>query len=296
MSVDAPGPRRTTVVIATRNRREELLATLTRLDALPESPPVVVVDNGSDDGTAAAVRERHPEARVFALEENAGPAARNVGLRAATTPYVAFNDDDSWWDPGALGEAERLLDGDARLSLIAARIHVEPGGLLDPTCATMANSPLPAAPGQSEPSVLGFVACGAIVRRDAVLAVGGFEERMGVGGEEELLSLELAMAGYRQVYSDSVVAHHQPTGGRRPGRARNVARNRLLVAWLRRPLLSALRTTARVAWSSGSRREAVLGAVDALREARWVARERRPVDPPLELALRALDRTDSGTG
>jgi N-acetylglucosaminyl-diphospho-decaprenol L-rhamnosyltransferase len=283
-----PAPR-TTVVIATRNRRRRLLATLERLDALPERPPVVVVDNASGDGTAAAVRERYPATRVIELDANHGPAARNFGLRAAETPFVALNDDDSWWEPGALAEAERRFDADPRLALVAARILVEPGGRLDPTCEAMADSPLPTAPGQPDPSVLGFVACGAVLRRSAALEVGGFDERMGMGGEESLLSLELAMAGYRQLYADTVVAHHQPASGSRPGRLRNVVRNDLLVAWLRRPVGGALRRTARLARAHGRSREGLLGAVDALREAPWVARERRAVDPPLERALRSID-------
>jgi N-acetylglucosaminyl-diphospho-decaprenol L-rhamnosyltransferase len=226
---------------------------------------------------------------VVELGENRGAAARNAGLRAAHTPYVAFNDDDSWWEPGALSEAERMLDGDPRLALVAARILVEPEGQLDPTCVEMAASPLPVEPGQPGPSVLGFVACGAVVRRAAVLSVGGFEERMGIGGEEELLSLELAMAGYRQIYAETVVAHHHPARGERPGRHRSLVRNGLLVAWLRRPLTGAMRTTARLALRNGRSREAALGAVDALRELPWVARERKPVARSLERELRALD-------
>ena len=64
-----------TVVIATRNRRPELCATLGRLRALPEEPPVIVVDNGSADGTPAAVRDAFPEVEVVARRRNAGASA-----------------------------------------------------------------------------------------------------------------------------------------------------------------------------------------------------------------------------
>ena len=66
-----PDPRLTVVVI-TRNRREELLRTLGRLAALPERPPVIVVDNGSDDGTTAAVRGAHPGMLLIAARRNLG--------------------------------------------------------------------------------------------------------------------------------------------------------------------------------------------------------------------------------
>jgi hypothetical protein len=62
---------------------------------------VIVIGNGSVDGTAAAVRERHPGVDLIELGANRGAAARNVGMARAGTPYVAFADDDSWWAPGA---------------------------------------------------------------------------------------------------------------------------------------------------------------------------------------------------
>jgi GT2 family glycosyltransferase len=80
---------RVTVVIATRNRRPELLRTLGRLHRLPERPPVVVVDNASADGSAAAVREHFPAVVLRVLSRNAGAAARNAGVALAATPYVA---------------------------------------------------------------------------------------------------------------------------------------------------------------------------------------------------------------
>jgi GT2 family glycosyltransferase len=278
-------------VIATRDRLEQLEQTLDRLTELPERPAIVVVDNGSRDGTVAAVRARPGPVRVVGLAENRGSAARNVGADLAQTPYVAFSDDDSWWAPGALGRAERLLDAQPRIALLAARILVEPGGRLDPTCAAMAASPLAGDADLPGPRVLGFLACGAVVRRAAFLAVGGFHARLGVGGEEELLAVDLAAAGYELVYADDVVAHHRPDGRRRPGRARNTVRNELLVAWLRRPLPSALRRTGRLLVAQRRDRQAALGAVDALRAIPWVLRERQPVGARLERGLRALDES-----
>jgi Glycosyl transferase family 2 len=73
-------------VIASRDRRASLLSTLARLESLPEHPPVVVVDNASADGTAAAVRRAHPRVRVIALDENLGAAARTIGVRSFWPP------------------------------------------------------------------------------------------------------------------------------------------------------------------------------------------------------------------
>lgn len=277
-----------TVVIATRNRRDVLLATLDRLERLPERPPIVVADNGSADGTTDAVRSRHPDVRVIHFDRNAGGGARNAAITAASTPYVALCDDDSWWAPGALSRAERLLDTHRRLALIAAKLLVGPDERLDPTCGTMALSELPGddLPG---PAVLGFVACGAVLRRSAFIEVGGFEERFGVGGEEELLALDLAHAGHQLAYVEDVVAHHHPAAeGDRSERRRVELRNGLWAAWLRRRPVSALIRTARLLGRSAADPRAALGAIDALRGAGWVARNRRPVPVELDRCLRSL--------
>src|SRR5919108_2255895 len=157
------------VVIATRNRGTELLGTLARLRALHERPPIVVVDNGSTDGTCELVRAHQPGVRVVGLRYNWGGAARTIGARLVDSPYVAFSDDDSWWAPGALGRAVDLLDRHPRLAVLAARVLVGPDQRLDPACDRMAHSPLPSAADLPGPSVLGFVACGAVVRRVAFL-------------------------------------------------------------------------------------------------------------------------------
>src|SRR5688572_3086036 len=105
-----------TVVIATRDRRERLLATLAHLDSLVERPAVVVVDNASSDGSAAAA-SRFPRVKVIEAQADLGSAARTLGVETADTPLVAFSDDDSWWAPGALRHAAELFQVHPRLGL-----------------------------------------------------------------------------------------------------------------------------------------------------------------------------------
>ena len=279
------------VVIATRDRSSELLATLDRLEALPERPPIVVVDNASSDATVAAVRAAHPDVEVIALPENLGGGARTLAAKRLTTPYVAFADDDSWWAPGALERAASLLDRHPRLALVAARVLVGDEQREDPVCAQMAASSVPAPFELPGPAVLGFIACGAIVRRSAFLQVGGFDSRFGIGGEEELLALDLAAAGWGLCYAADVVAHHHPSASRDPAaRRRRQLRNALWSTWLRSPLPHATRRTLRLL--AGWRHDpAASGAlIDALRGVRWVLAERRVVPAHVRRALRALDQ------
>jgi GT2 family glycosyltransferase len=286
MHLDPPA---VTVVIITRNRRRSLLRTLDHLRALPERPPVIVVDNGSTDGSVRAVGDRYPEVTAIAVGANLGPAGRNLGVARASTRYVAFSDDDSWWDPGALDEAAGLLDRSPDVGLVAARVLVGPDEVLDPTSAAMATSRLPRHPATSCPTVLGFLACGAVVRREAYLGSGGFHPDLAIPGEEALLALDLASSGWQLVYAASVVARHhpEPTGDRR-GRARRQVADAVLVAWMRLPVGSAVRATLRALRSADGVAPGLLGSIDAVRRWRWAVSGRRVVPSWLAHRLRLL--------
>lgn len=280
----------TTVVIATRNRAEELEETLERICALSARPAVTVVDNASTDGTAHLVSARFPGVRLVTLPENIGAAARTVGARLAHTPWIAFSDDDSWWAEGALERATARLDASPRLGLVAALPVIEPDGVHDPVCHRMAASPLPRSPGATGPAVLGFLACAAVVRRAAYLDVGGFHPLLFLGGEERLLSYDLAAAGWELEYHADVVAHHRPSPLRDPAWRRALdLRNEALIGWLRRPLARALRMTGeltRLAAQEDAARNA-LRSLSALLP--FALRERRPLPADTERRIRILE-------
>ena len=279
------------VVMATRDRSADVLATLRRLEALPEQPPVVVVDNASSDGTAEQVAEAFPAVRVERLPANLGAAARSVGAALLDTPLVAFSDDDSWWAPGALALAGRRFAEDEGLGLLAATVLVGREERPDPVTEAMVHSPLAAGrpPGRGVP-VLGFLACGAIVRRRAFLDAGGFEHRYGVGGEEELLALDLVRTGWRVEHHPDVVAHHHPSGGGRDpeGRRRRQVRNALLTALLRQRWPDVARRTAALAVGTPPRTFAG-GLHDLGPDAGWALSCRRPLPRELQDRVRLLE-------
>lgn len=277
------------VVVVTRDRRRTTLDSLAQLlDANPDVP-VTVVDNASTDGTGDAVADRHPGATVVRLPANLGAAGRNSGVAVTPCPYIAFADDDSWWAPRALDRAADLLDANPRLGVVAAKVLVGPSGRVDPVCDVMGASPLHHGTGPGV-GVLGFIACGAVVRREAFLGVGGFRLGYGIGGEEELLAIDLRAAGWDLRYCPDVVAHHHPATDRPPGadRRRRQARNALRTAWLRRPFASVVRCMA--AWAGPAWGDPAVrrGLADVIGDAAWILRERVPVDRSLEHDLRRL--------
>jgi GT2 family glycosyltransferase len=229
----APADPDVTVVVMSRNRREELLFSLPRHEA-----PVILADNASTDGTVQAVRSALPEVTVLPLEENVGSYARTLGVERAGTPFVAFADDDSWWAPGGLARAADVMRAHPRLAVLNARILVGPEERLDPGCAEMAASPLGTPEDLPGPSLLGFIACGAMVRREAFLGAGGFDRVVRFPGEEERLALDLAAAGWGMAYVDEVTVRNHPSLRREhpADRQAGIWRSRLLTAVMRYPL------------------------------------------------------------
>ena len=273
-----------TVVVASRNRRDDLLGSLPRHEA-----PVVLVDNASTDDTVAAVRDAHPEVTVLTLERNVGARARTVGVERAGTEFVAFADDDSWWAPGDLARAVALLRAHPRCALVNARILVGPEERLDPVSTEMAASPITPAVALPGPAVLGFVACAAIVRTEAFAEVGGFDPVVRFPGEEERVALDLAAAGWEMAYVGDVTVHHHPSPKRHSPEARRAAiwRSRLLTAVMRLPLREVARLYARALREGGAGRS---GLVQAMRDVPGAVRHRRVIPRWLQEQRRLLER------
>ncbi|MFF2200302.1 glycosyltransferase family 2 protein [Streptomyces sp. NPDC058145] len=282
---------RTTVVLITHDRRDELLRTLTRLRRLPERPRVIVTDNASADGTAEAVARHFPEMTLLRPGRNLGAVGRNLAVRHVRTPYVAFCDDDSWWEPGSLCRAADLLDTRPGLAAVSARIVVQPEGTEDPVVRELRESPLPGPGWLPGPALGSFLAAATVLRTDAFRAGGGFHPGLWLGGEEELLACDLLRQGWWLAYAEELTVHHQASR-LRDSTARRVLgiRNTLWFTWLRRPLLPALRRTVHLMRTVPRDAASARAFARATAGLPWVLRQRDPVPPELEHRLAALER------
>ena len=282
---------RLSIVVLTYNRKQELQGTLERLRLLEARYPVYVVDNGSTDGTAAMVAERFPRIHLVRLDENLGAAGRNHGVAQVTTPYVAFCDDDTWWENGSLATAVRILDDFPVLAVVTARILVGSDLREDPTSRLMGACPLLASDDWPGTEVIGFMAGASVMRREAFVSAGGYEQRFFIGGEETLLAYDMQALGWRLAYIPAMVLHHHPSPTRDSAlRRKLLLRNALWCAWLRRPLARALRETGRQLLLTLREPGLIRAVLDALAEAGWVRRERRVLPKEVEARLRCVER------
>ena len=140
-SVDATSASRTSVVLVTHNRRDLLGRTLDALAAQTRpADEVIVVDNGSTDGSAELLEERRgrqypPGLQVITRPANLPVAeGRNLAVAASTGDVVAFTDDDCRARPGWL---EALLGGfRPGVGIVQGRTTADPAQPLDPLSRT----------------------------------------------------------------------------------------------------------------------------------------------------------------
>lgn len=202
-----------TLVVPTRDRAA---AVARLLRALPPHLPVVVVDDGSHDPEALAEVAAEHGARLVRHSRNRGPAAaRNTGLRAVATPYVAFCDSDVRPEPGWLGTLRRHLD-DPAVAVVAPRVRGRMPGSGDSWLERyeQARSSLDLGPTPAAVRIHGPVAylpsAFLLVRRAALAdpAVGGgFDEHLRAGEDVDLV-WRLLGAGWRVRYEPAAEVRH----------------------------------------------------------------------------------------
>ncbi|MEX3655175.1 MULTISPECIES: glycosyltransferase family 2 protein [Mycolicibacterium] len=288
------GAAKVSFVIASRNRTEELGSVVTRL-LDTTGCPIIVVDNGSDDGSVPAMRRAAARSggrlTLLELSSNLGAVARNVGVAACRTDYVAFCDDDSWWDPGAPTLGAQIFDRHPKLAVLAARTEVWPQRREDPLVSQLAGSPLGRHAGLPGPSILGFLACSAMVRKSAFQAGGGFSDILHFRGEEQLLALDLAAKGWALCYCPELTAIHHPSAHRPPSAAQDARsiRNAVLTTWLRRPLRQCVQASVRLLGSATLDTAHARAAIEAAARIPAVLAHRRRLPATVEEALAVLE-------
>ena len=224
------GPR-VSVLVVSYNAREHVLACLASLAAhVPIPHEVVVVDNASADGTVAALRERFPAAAVVANEANVGfSRANNQALRNARAPYVLVLNGDAQVRPGCVEALAAVLDARADVGIVGPRTRFPDGriqvsfgprpsplgewrqrrlvhGVRDGRPEWISRAEALAAREHEPAWVSGSCF---LARREALEAVGGFDEGFFLYQEDVDLCLRVRAAGWRIVYTPRAeVVHH----------------------------------------------------------------------------------------
>ncbi len=207
------------VVIPTRNRcdlvRVALASVLAQRDVAVE---VVVVDEASSDGTAAVLAAYGDErVRVIRNLRPMGPsAARNAGVAALTTEWVAFLDDDDVWAPELLSSHLEALAGRpaASWSVSGCVAFNASGNEVDRLVGhrSLSEAQLPHLGDLLRQHNVVPVTSGVMVRRELFLSVGGFDASLSVAEDWDLW-IRLADQGAPALVDRGLVGYREPASG-----------------------------------------------------------------------------------
>jgi GT2 family glycosyltransferase/glycosyltransferase involved in cell wall biosynthesis len=218
------------VVVVSYNTRDLLARTLEALQAQRGVRfELLVVDNGSRDGSAELVRERWPDATLLALGENAGFArANNLAFGRCRGEFVLLLNSDCFLHPGALATlvagakrhpaaaavGPRLLNVDGSLQRSAwpfprpARLVLEAFALHRPLARLGLMEDLRLWAHDEERAADFLIGACLLIRREALAEVGGFDESFWLYGEEADLCRRLSRRDWDVVLVPDAVATH----------------------------------------------------------------------------------------
>ena len=225
------------VVIVNWNTRELLAQAIDSLQAQLTGRPldIIVVDNGSSDGSQAMLRARYPALRLLANAENRGfGPANNQGVAAARGDYVLLFNSDAWATDDFLAPLAAVLDAEPRAAIVGAQLRNPDGSFQAshtpfPTLrqefltltgigrrVARRNYPTRGPEEARGARPVDYVegAC-LLLRKAAFDAVGGFDEAFFMYAEDVDLCYRLTRAGWQVWYQPQARVRHMSAGSSR---------------------------------------------------------------------------------
>ena len=198
------------VLIVTWNRKDDVLETIRSIyDQDYRSFEIVMVDNGSKDGTVEAIRHAYPEVRLVALDRNVGVSAgRNAGIAAVRGDIIFCLDSDASVDRDTLTNLVQKFNAEPQVGIINSKI------------VNASTKQLDCGPGwvyaekhrvnqDMEFLSWSFSEGGAAIRKEVFDRVGLFWELLFFGCEGQEFSLRAWDAGYKVLYYPKAIVYHR---------------------------------------------------------------------------------------
>ena len=226
------------------NRRDMLRLCLQSLrDQTLRQVEVIVVDNGSDDGSAEMVESEFGFGVIRNLQNRGFCAANNQGIAIASGLFVALLNNDAEADPHWLAALAAVFEGRPDVGMAASKIlvHGDPARIdkvghlifLDGQNRGRGSGQLDQGQFDRVEEVIWPDGCAAMYRRELLERIGGFDEDFFAYADDAELGLRARIAGWSCLYApDARVFHHRGTtlGLQSTRRIQLIERNRILLA------------------------------------------------------------------
>jgi glycosyltransferase involved in cell wall biosynthesis len=213
-----------TVIITTKNRREDLAKAVASALAQTARPEVLVIDDGSTDGTQEFISREFPPVRLHRSDQSLGLIVqRNLAAKLASNPFLISIDDDAVFSTPTVVETTLHEFDHPRVGAVAVPV-------VDINRSSDVRNKAPDA--ASIYALYDYVGTAHALRRNIFLKLGGYREILFHQGEEEDYCIRMLNAGYITRAGNADPIHHYESTKRSFARMDYYgARNKVLYAW-----------------------------------------------------------------
>ena len=193
------------VVILTWNRKDDLLETVAELKESTYAPiEIIVVDNGSNDGTQEAINEKFPQVNFVRLEKNVGIAGYNIGMKKARGEYVVLLDSDSFPDRSGIERMVKIFESDSKVGAVAFDVH----NLIVESRESGVGSQKSLDLFKCK-DVYGYNGAGVGIRKECLEKAGYLFEPYFLYFNEQDHAFRILQAGYKIKFHPEIIAYHK---------------------------------------------------------------------------------------
>ncbi len=210
---------RVSVVVATYNLKDTFLQCLASIAKQDYSDlKIIVVDNGSTDGTGEAVKKKFPRVKLIKNAKNLGVTGGvNAGLKEATGDYIWFVDHDNIFKPKMLKEMVRLAESDPAIGVVVPKIYYwKPKDIIwaAGTGINLLTGENLSREGKDvgqydKVEEIQVAPANFLVKKAVIDKVGAYDDIYFISYEDADLSFRIRKAGYKIVYTPKAVCYHQ---------------------------------------------------------------------------------------
>ena len=192
------------IVILSYNRKEDIRESLEKLYSYGLNDiEIIVVDNGSSDGTSQMIESEYPSVRLLKLDKNIGVSGYNKGFEISKGRYILILDDDSFPSENSVKRMIEEFEKDETVGIIAFDVRNYSSYNL------VSNQTKKDEQTENKRYLMGFNGAGAGIRKSLIDKIGGYPDEFFLYWNETDLAIRVLNEGYKILWVNDIISYHK---------------------------------------------------------------------------------------